>query len=111
MAKETAKPTYDAGEEGQVKARRRWFETLRKRELDDISEVASTVQGRRLLRRIWEECRVFHVTHVPGDSHQTAFNEGNRNLGLRFLNDVFEACPDRFREAMAEKKKEDETDG
>lgn len=112
MAEETKIP-YDAGEETQVKARKRRSQIIRDQQLSDIASVASSPEGRRFLWRMWEEARVFQCTHTPGDPCQTAFNEGHRNLGRVFLMDVFEACPDRFREAQAEaqKSKEDDSNG
>jgi hypothetical protein len=36
------------------------------------------------------------LSHYPGDTHQTAFNEGARNVGLFLLAELFEADPDAY---------------
>ena len=113
MAKRT-KPSYDSGDEGQVKARKSKLDLTRETELEDLRAVLAMPQGRRVFWRLWDAARIFQCTFTPGDPHQSAFNEGHRNLGRLFLMDVMEACPERFAQAQAEANaknmKEEEAD-
>lgn len=42
----------------------------------------ATVEGRDVLRDLANYCRVGTSSFVPGDPHQTAFNEGARDVFL-----------------------------
>ena len=72
----------------------------------DIYHVMSSKQGRRI---VWSQltlCHVFSSTFST-DPHVTAFNEGNRNAGLRLFSMVMSACPDLYL-TMAHEAKEEE---
>ncbi|MEQ8193819.1 MAG: hypothetical protein RIB59_04955 [Rhodospirillales bacterium] len=45
----------------------------------------ATRQGRRVLWQILEWAHVYRSVAVRGDSHQTYFRDGERNVGLRIL--------------------------
>ena len=47
--------------------------------------VFSTPDGKKVLRDLMEFGGVMAQTHVPGDSHSSAFNEGQRRTVLRIL--------------------------
>ena len=51
----------------------------------DLEWVLSTVQGRRFLWEELSECGVFTTSFVPGQADYTAFNEGQRQRGLKLL--------------------------
>ncbi|GHV58470.1 hypothetical protein FACS189460_6010 [Deltaproteobacteria bacterium] len=44
--------------------------------------------------------------HVPGDTHGTAFMEGQRSIGLAIMNAINAAVPGEFPLLMAEWEKE-----
>ena len=41
--------------------------------------------GERVLHDLYKFCRVMDTTHVPGESHETAFNEGKRRVFNRIF--------------------------
>lgn len=49
------------------------------------------------------------TTFVPGDSHQSAYNEGIRSIGLRLLalseKEVFEVTKETFKKRFSHKRK------
>lgn len=44
-----------------------------------------TANGQRVLRDLHDACGADSQMHSPGDSHQTAFNDGRRRVWLRIL--------------------------
>jgi len=92
--------TFNAADEDQVKTRKRKDERLRERELNDLRQVMSSVEGRRFVWRLLEKAGVYK-TSFTGNS-TTFFNEGQRNMGLMVLGDVHEACAEMYLEMMRE---------
>lgn len=74
----------------------------REQELSDLKWLMGNKQGRRFMWRLLETAGVFR-TSFTGNS-TTFFNEGMRNMGLKQLNDVHEACPERYVEMVREHK-------
>lgn len=81
---------FNAGDETQVKGRKRKAELARENELNDLRAVMGTEAGRRF---IW---RLLGITGI----HRTSFNtnaltmakdEGQRNVGLTIEAEVLEA--------------------
>ena len=64
-------------------------------------ECFSTPQGREVLKDLYKVCRVTDTTHVPCESHETAFNEGMR----RVFNHIFGLMHPK-KEATAERLEE-----
>lgn len=84
--------------QGQEAARSQAGETeahRRRIELEDLRWLMSDKRGRRFMHRLLSRAHLYHSSFT-GDPHSTAFKEGERNVGLTFLADVMEACPDRY---------------
>ena len=66
-----------------------------------IIELMRTVPGRNY---IWDQLTLAHIfsTSYSPDALQMAFAEGERNSGLRLLNDIIEWCPEQFIQMMRE---------
>src|SRR5437879_2809706 len=71
-----------------------------------VTELMSTVPGRRWLCDRLELCHVFG-TSFSVDALQMAFAEGERNVGLQLLNDIMSACPQHYLEMMQERNSRD----
>lgn len=77
--------TYDASDPAQI-AKAEKAETDRQRDLDYILKEP---RGRRFLYElIYGTCHVGRLSHIPGDSDSTAFNEGARSVGESLLEQV-----------------------
>ncbi|AYC20072.1 hypothetical protein DZA65_03197 [Dickeya dianthicola] len=74
---------------------------LAQREIDDISFVMESQQGRRIVWSMLEQGKVFGVCFAV-DPNVTAFNEGRRNLALTLLQRVMQHCPDLYLKMAAE---------
>jgi hypothetical protein len=70
------------------------------REDADMAEVLSTPAGRRFVWRLLGITGVFSASWDP--SARIHFNEGRRDVGLRYLAELNDKHPDRFLEAQAE---------
>jgi hypothetical protein len=66
-----------------------------------ITEVMSTIQGRQWLWDLLGNCHIFSTTFNPEPSI-SAFQEGQRNVGLFLLADIMAHCPDQYIQAMRE---------
>ncbi len=66
-----------------------------------IIDIMSTRTGRNYT---WDQLACAHVfsTSFSPDPLQMAFSEGERNSGLRLLNDIIEWCPEQFIQMMRE---------
>lgn len=65
----------------------------RRSELSDIASILGTRAGRRFFWRLFTECGIFKTSFTGNNS--TFFNEGMRNVGLKFFSDVNE-YPDLY---------------
>lgn len=78
---------------------------LAQRDIDDIQFVMNSEQGRRVIWSLLEKGKVF-APCFAGDSHLTAFNEGQRNLALALFQRVMAHCPDQYLMMAAEAREE-----
>lgn len=78
----------------------------REKEQNDLRWVMGSKQGRRFMYRLLSEAGLYRLSINLGntDSLLTAFNEGQRNIGLQMLGEITEACQDRYTEMLAEQK-------
>lgn len=82
----------------------------REKELNDLRWVMSTKQGRRFMWRLLSSAGIYRMSFST-DPLVMAFNEGARNAGLRQLNDIMEACPERNAEMLEDQRKEANASG
>ncbi len=83
------KASYDAGDEGQVEKRKTKFQIKKEQDKEDLKRILDSAGGRRFLWKILSECRIYDISFT-GDEW-TAFNEGKRQIGLRLIEDIFNA--------------------
>jgi hypothetical protein len=62
----------------------------------------STQQGRRIMWRLLSLAGVYRISFSGENTHQTAFAEGARNIGLVFMNDLQTLCPERYSQMISE---------
>lgn len=63
-------------------------------------DVMNDASGARILRMILEESGIYRTTYVRGDQFDTAFREGQRNVGLWLLNKMGQADQARTAEIL-----------
>lgn len=79
------KVVYDSSNREQVKAAEKDVEDREK----DFEWILSSKRGRRWLHSLINDtCHVHRLSHMPGDTHTTAFNEGARAVGLAVLEEI-----------------------
>jgi len=74
---------------------------LRDKEISDLGFVMGSKQGRRFMQRLLSGAGLWRSV-FSNDPVVMAFNEGNRNLGLKMLSDLVEACPEKYFEMLKE---------
>jgi hypothetical protein len=48
----------------------------------NYKKVFSTEEGKAVFNDLALTCGMFKISHVPGDSYSTAYNEGQRSVGV-----------------------------
>lgn len=86
----------NASDQKDVKKAAKTEKRTRIQELGDVEWVLQTPSGRRFFWRLMEFCGIFELSHTRGDTHQTAFHEGMRNVGLKMMVDLMEAQPEAY---------------
>lgn len=95
--------TYDASDPKQVGEKAKEAKAAQSARVNFLVSAMSTREGRLWIRDLLESTKVFQTSFSP-ESLKMAFNEGERNIGLRILADVMTSCPDRYIEMMKENK-------
>ena len=86
------------------RALRRAEKAARAKEAQDNSVIVSLMAGeagREWMRDLLGVCAIFRTTFT-GDALKSAFNEGQRNIGLMLLAGIMRACPDAYVQMMKE---------
>jgi len=87
-----------------ARAQKREAKTAKAKAAQDdatIQSIMSSIGGRAWAHDLIESCGIFRTTFT-GDALKSAFNEGQRNIGLWFLALVMRACPDAYIQMMKE---------
>lgn len=82
---------FDASNRRHVGKRKRTSRLFRDEHLLFLGAAMGHPQGRAFLHDLLAFCRVWKISHVIGDPYETAFLEGQRNIGLRVLAGI-QAC-------------------
>lgn len=92
---------YNAASEKQVKKAIQKDKNERDQQLEDVKDILSRPSGVRFFRRLLTDASIFSTTFT-GNSY-TFFNEGARNLALRYFDDICTATPERVAELVIRK--------
>jgi hypothetical protein len=87
---------YDAGDPKQVRNKQREADF---RELTDdgvLKNLMSTNAGRDWVWRMLSACHVFATSWVRGEADSTAYNEGQRSIGLQLMLAITRADPEGY---------------
>ena len=88
----------------QVKKAKQKTESLNDQKLNDVREIMNSVRGRRFYWRLMAKCGIFHNNFHGEKTHDTAYDLGQRNIGLQLLADVNEAAPEAYLIMLRESK-------
>ncbi len=97
----------DIGDQHQTETRAKRHKAARKRTDDEFESMMEVPGFRAFVWRLLGTAHVFE-TSLGADPHQTAFREGERNIGLMLWADVQRLCPQKFPLMAAEAAKRDE---
>lgn len=86
----------------------------RQTEIDDLLWLMSDKRGRRVMWRLLQRSGIYR-TSFTGEALSMAFKEGERNQGLRLMDQVMQHCPERFsvmqKEAPKHERRNDDRSG
>ena len=88
--------SYDTSDPAVVNNARKKAGRQKREELSVVGALMETRQGRGWLYGMLERTHIFQPSFVPGDTHQTAFREGERNVGLMILADIQASAPQLY---------------
>src|SRR5215813_3500225 len=86
---------YNAGERKDVRRAEKEAHLADRQRQEIITQIMSGTPGRRWVLEKLEECHIFR-TSFHREPTAMAFNEGQRDIGLRLLNDIMASCPDQY---------------
>lgn len=72
-------------------------------EIEDLAWLLSSKRGRRVMWRLLTNAGVYRLSYTQGDASATAFNEGQRNLGLRLLSLIMTHCSEAYASMVQER--------
>ena len=94
----------DTSDPTEVNKRRKKSARTRADRLEFVQAAMTTPQGRAWFYDTLLFCKIFASPFVSGDSHDTAFNCGMQNIGLRILDDLQTAAPTDYLTMVHENK-------
>jgi len=92
----------NAAEKKKVEEQKRRANEERRKELNDIKTVVSSVSGRRLLWRVMEKCNTFSSIWEP--SAKIHYNSGQQDIGHFILAEITNADENLLFKMMKESK-------
>lgn len=69
-------------------------------QIEDLKWVMSDKRGRSVVWRQLEIAGIYRLSYTGDD--RTAFNEGQRNIGLKLLAEINQHCPAEYMEMLKE---------
>lgn len=87
---------YDTADPAQVNAARKKDARHRRSRLDVVAGLMDLKEGRAWAHGFLDSAHIWTPSFVQGDPYATAFKEGERNMGLRFLADIMASAPARY---------------
>jgi hypothetical protein len=96
MASRDAIEGFDTSDEIEVAAREAAIRRAKDRELAWFRELLGTYPGRFLIWKQIKDAGVFRLSYAGELTHETSFNEGRRNAGLKLVDWVFTANPSAY---------------
>ena len=111
--------SYNAGERKDVRRLEKESKLADQNRREFMAGVMSTQPGRLWMFDKLQACHIF-ASSFTTNALQTAFAEGERNVGLQLLNDIMQACPDQYvlmmkeanaRSTLSERRGSERADG
>ena len=70
----------------------------------DLRYVMDNAAGRRVIHRLLTDAGVFRSSFSADNPHETSFNEGARNLGLKVLAEIMNVASTQYLQMLEEAK-------
>jgi hypothetical protein len=87
--------SYNAAERKDVRRAEKDAKLAEQQRREVIVGLMSAIPGRRWVLETLESCHIFRTSYNR-DPTTMAFMEGQRDIGLRLLNDIMASCPDDY---------------
>jgi hypothetical protein len=93
---------FDASNETQVRQRNLAAKRREKADRDVLAGIMSSPDGRAWMWSVLSLCHIYGLSYDQ-DASVTAFREGERNIGLWFIQQINRTCPELLIKAMTER--------
>src|SRR5262249_3948810 len=93
---------YNAAERKDIRKAEKQEKLKEQQRHEIMATLMSLAPGRAWICDILEACHIFASSYTQSASAM-AFAEGERNVGLRLLNDIMSSCPDQYVQMMKER--------
>jgi hypothetical protein len=97
---------YNAAERRHVREAARASRVADRQRQDVVASIMSLVPGRQWMLELLEGCHLF-ASSFTGNALETAFAEGERNVGLKLLADIMRVCPQQYILMVQERNERD----
>lgn len=97
---------YDASDGKTINNARKKGARLRQKRLMFVREMMKAPFGRLWVYDMLVMGHLTEPTFTPGDSHATAFKEGERNFVNKIIYDIMEAAPETYAQMLEEGRNE-----
>lgn len=94
--------SYNAASRKDIRAAEKSAKALSMEEAEVLVTLLSDIPGRRYVWNQLARAHIFQTSVVSTDPIMIAFLEGERNQGLKLLNDILAHCPHLFLEMIQE---------
>jgi hypothetical protein len=101
MSDDTEEQPLDIGDGAAVRENRRDRELSDHEEGIAVTTLMSSSAGRRFIYDLLDACHIYSTSYSDNASRM-AFQEGERNIGLRLVAVIQRACPQRYNEMLIE---------
>ena len=97
---------YDASNRKDIRKAEKEARAAERERHDFIRSIMDQTTGREWILSLLERSHIFH-TSFTGEALRSAFNEGERNIGIFILSDIMRCCPDKYMLMMQERNEKD----
>jgi len=97
-------PDYNAGSSADVGQRTKGVKLRKLQQSEDLRSVLDSYKGRAVLWRLLEQCGVYRLSY-SGEALESAFKEGNRQIGLWLLSEIQSVVPGAYLKMQQEAMK------
>lgn len=96
---------YDSGNAKHIKKRKQEEKNAQGLREDDLKFLMSQPQFRRFMWHLFTFTNIYSVAPRDAGEREVGFLDGGKNVGLKYLADIQDTCPERYSEMVEQMQK------